>query len=79
MARKHSWKIIRQVSLTRADVVSRDVPTYSVQAMRNLLAYHAIRFYGEEGRAWRMVHDQTVIGFHVKALHPCEGETLTIE
>lgn len=78
MARAKHWTIVRQVTLDRADVVSRDVPMYSRMAMRYTLERQALRFFGEEGRHWRMVQDDTVIGFHVRALGAYDGETLTI-
>ena len=55
-------------------------PHTSLATMWNMLGTHACRLFGQQGKHWRMVQDETLIGFHVRstALSGIEGETLHI-
>ena len=71
-------QLIRQITLETAEVLQAHVPTHSRLAIERALATAACRVYGKEGRDWRMVQDTTVIGRHVRALGPWDGQTIEI-
>ena len=68
-----------------ANETARVVPGTSItgrtaqHVVRALLEKYANRFYGVEGKGWRIVQDEALVGFHVKALGAFVGETLVFK
>jgi hypothetical protein len=50
----------------------------SLERMRHALTLWACTIYGQKGRDWTLVADSTVIGFHIRAVGLCDGETLAL-